>query len=428
MMTLLIKQLTPSLADDFLSYFDTDAFSDHPEWAGCYCLESHLRDDAEKILDTRGRHSRRQRADELIRTGMMNGYLAYDNGKVVGWCNTDDKRCYCRIADNEKYTTDGRVKAVYCFDIAPQYRGRGIALKLLERACADAVSEGYEFIEGYVSKDMTGIYQHHGPEALYAKSGFSRYRETKNIVIMRKTLPQKKQLVYKNIKGIFFDLGWTLEFPRNGDWMLTSFFCQSCNQTALSGVSPLELKAALSEGFDYLSKNHKVSSEEEEEKQFVNYYEIIGKVLPSLGITHKTAAGIAHDRTYNMHNYELFEGTRETLEKLKQKGFKLGIISDTWPSVRTQLAYFDIMQYFDCATFSCDLGVFKPNPAMYKDALGKMELPAEQTVFVDDMPYILEGAQKLGIKPIQSVQEPGKRPDSRFPFIIRPEDIPEIIC
>lgn len=428
MITILIKQLTPSLADDFLSYFDTDAFSDHPEWAGCYCLESHLRDDAEKFLDAGGRSSRRQRADELIRTGTMNGYLAYADGKVVGWCNTDDKRCYCRVAGNVEYATGGRVKAVYCFDIAPQYRGRGIALKLLEQACEDAVSEGYEFIEGYVYKDMTGVYQYHGPEALYAKSGFFRYRETKTCVIMRKPLPKKKQPVYKNIKGIFFDLGWTLEFPRNGDWMLTSFFCQSCNQTALSGISPLEMKAALSEGFAYLSKNHKVSSEEEEEKQFIHYYEIIGKALPQLGITHKKAAGIAHDRTYNMHNYELIEGTRETLEKLRQKGFKLGIISDTWPSVRTQLAYFDIMQYFDCATFSCDLGVFKPNPAMYKDALDKMGLPAEQTVFVDDMPYILEGAQKLGIKPLQSVQEPGKHPDSRFPFIIRPEGVPEIIC
>ncbi|MFA6857153.1 MAG: HAD-IA family hydrolase [Treponema sp.] len=428
MMALCIKKLTPSLSGDFLSYFDNEAFLDHPEWAGCYCLESHLGDDAEKILDNKGLLSRRQHADELIRTGIMNGYLAYDNGKVVGWCNADDKRSYCRIADNPEYKTDGKIKAVYCFDIAPGYRGRGIAHKLLQQACEDAATEGYEFIEGYVHKNMSGIYQYHGPEALYIGNGFSPYREAKNIIIMRKTLPVIKQTAYEGIKGVFLDLGWTLEFPRNGDWMITEAFCQACSQPALSGLSPLELKAALSEGFNYLAKNHKVPSEEEEEKQFIHYYEIIGKALPQLGITYQKAADIAHDRTYNMQNYELIEGSRETLIKLKQNGFKLGIISDTWPSVRSQLAYFDIMQYFDSVTFSCDLGVFKPDPAMYKDALDKIKLPAEQTVFVDDMPYILEGAQKAGIKPIQSLQEPGKCRDLRFPFINRPADIPVLIC
>ncbi|MCK9171187.1 MAG: HAD-IA family hydrolase [Treponema sp.] len=245
---------------------------------------------------------------------------------------------------------------------------------------------------------------------------------------MRKTLPIIKQTAYEGIKGVFLDLGWTLEFPRNGDWMITEAFCRACSQQALSGLSPFALKSALAEGFSYLAKNHKVRSEEEEEKQFIHFYEIIAEKFPELGITSEKAADIAHDRTYNMHNYELIEGSRETLIKLKQNGFKLGIISDTWPSVRTQLAYFDIMQYFDSVTFSCDLGVFKPDPAMYKDALDKIKLPPEQTVFVDDMPHILEGAVKAGIKPIQSVQEPGKCRDPRFPFISSPADIPALIC
>ena len=42
-MDICIKKLTPEMAEDFLYYFDNDAFSDHEEWAACYCLQSHLR-------------------------------------------------------------------------------------------------------------------------------------------------------------------------------------------------------------------------------------------------------------------------------------------------------------------------------------------------------------------------------------------------
>lgn len=37
---------------------------------------------------------------------------------------------------------------------------------------------------------------------------------------------------------------------------------------------------------------------------------------------------------------------------------------------------------------------------MYMDALEKMGLPAEETVFVDDLPHNLAGAAELGITPV----------------------------
>lgn len=36
------KKLTPDMADEYLRYFEEVAFTDHDEWANCYCLESHL--------------------------------------------------------------------------------------------------------------------------------------------------------------------------------------------------------------------------------------------------------------------------------------------------------------------------------------------------------------------------------------------------
>jgi len=36
-----ICKLTYELLDDWLSYFDKDAFSDNDEWCGCYCMCYH---------------------------------------------------------------------------------------------------------------------------------------------------------------------------------------------------------------------------------------------------------------------------------------------------------------------------------------------------------------------------------------------------
>ena len=32
-----IRALTPELLDDYLSFFDNDAFADNPGWGHCYC-------------------------------------------------------------------------------------------------------------------------------------------------------------------------------------------------------------------------------------------------------------------------------------------------------------------------------------------------------------------------------------------------------
>jgi len=128
-----------------------------------------------------------------------------------------------------------------------------------------------------------------------------------------------------------------------------------------------------------------------------------------------------------MANYVLLEDTVRTLQTLKSRGFKLGVISDTWPDVLLQLRHFNIIDYFDSLTFSYELGVFKPDQSLFRDALAKIGLPAQQTVFVDDMAYILDGAQGTGINPIQSLVEPEKKADTRFPAVKKPSEVLNLV-
>ena len=114
----------------------------------------------------------------------------------------------------------------------------------------------------------------------------------------------------------------------------------------------------------------------------------------------------------------MFDSTLDTLEAVRGR-YRLGIISYTWPSIVPLLEYLGILKYFDCATFSFELGAFKPDRRMYEDALAKMGLPAENTVFVDDSARNLYGAQEAGINPVLIRAMPGIGPTEGIPDIDR---------
>lgn len=191
-MELVMKQLTPELVEDFLYYFDHVAFGDHPEWAFCYCLECHLDPKQEEELRPRGIQGRREVAKEMILNGRMQGYLAYEDGNVIGWCNAADKKSYHRLCEDKMFWPEGsqnlKIKVAYCFDIAPDYRGRHIASAMLQRVCEDAASEGYQYVESYPWKEDFGAYKYHGPMKMFENYGFVQCFETPLFYGMRKTL------------------------------------------------------------------------------------------------------------------------------------------------------------------------------------------------------------------------------------------------
>ena len=146
-------------------------------------------------------------------------------------------------------------------------------------------------------------------------------------------------------------------------------------------------------------------------EQFRQYYSIISDEL-GLGLSGEQLELAARDRAYNMDNYIPYPGIREVLETLS-KTHRLGIISDTWPSVDKQLEHIGVAQYFSFHTYSCELGVFKPDRRMYLDALAKGGVPAGETVFIDDSVPNLDGASELGITPILIAANPAADVETR---------------
>ncbi|HMD99957.1 MAG TPA: HAD family phosphatase [Terriglobia bacterium] len=59
------------------------------------------------------------------------------------------------------------------------------------------------------------------------------------------------------------------------------------------------------------------------------------------------------------------------------------------------------LRQFDHATFSAEIGLVKPDPAIYLQSLKGLDVRAEEAVFIDDNAANVEGARALGINALR---------------------------
>jgi ribosomal protein S18 acetylase RimI-like enzyme len=189
-MDLIIKELTPSLIKDFLNFFDNIAFSDNPEWGGCYCHFYHFPGNMEQ-WEKCTKEQNRNATINLIKEEVMTGYLAFADNEPVGWCNVNSKDAYEKTPiDSESNDTPiGKVASVVCFLIAPAYRKKGVARKLLDHAMKNLEEKDFAWIEAYPRKgDLSDAHSYHGPISLFSSEGFSVVTEVEHFLLMRKAL------------------------------------------------------------------------------------------------------------------------------------------------------------------------------------------------------------------------------------------------
>lgn len=85
--------------------------------------------------------------------------------------------------------------------------------------------------------------------------------------------------------------------------------------------------------------------------------------------------------------------------ELAASGYRLFAITD---NVHEIVAYlkrtYDFWPCFEVAAVSADLGVLKPDPAIYRWLLDEADLEPSECVFMDDVPRNVAGAEASGMK------------------------------
>jgi len=181
-----VYPMTEERIDDWLRFFDHDAFAGNPDWASCYCLEPHVPATPEQ--PERAWRDTRAMVAERLRGGTTFGYLAYVGSRPAGWVNASlrsDYGLYRQLDPNGPEPTS--VIGVSCFIIAPPYRRHGIAATLLDRVIADSLDRGAGWIEAYPhnrpEENDAGHFR--GPRSMYDARGFEAIKVRERDTVMR---------------------------------------------------------------------------------------------------------------------------------------------------------------------------------------------------------------------------------------------------
>jgi GNAT superfamily N-acetyltransferase len=198
--TVQIRVLQPALLDDYLAFFDSDAFADFPWWSACYCRFWDDPSDPEGESGPDRRERYRSLVCDLVRSGQQQGVLAYREGRVVGWCNAKSRTRYTmprRIAQTPSDHAE-LIGSTVCFIVAKDHRREGVARALLDAACDKFRREGLAVAEAYPTTmapsgphaDQVPWTAHHhtGPLEMYLKAGYAVHAQLERFAVVRKAL------------------------------------------------------------------------------------------------------------------------------------------------------------------------------------------------------------------------------------------------
>ncbi len=90
--------------------------------------------------------------------------------------------------------------------------------------------------------------------------------------------------------------------------------------------------------------------------------------------------------------------THDALARLRAAGLRLGVVSNSDGRVEEALAAAGLRRYFEVVIDSTLAGVEKPDPAIFRAALGALGVPPAQALYVGDLYEVdVIGAQAAGM-------------------------------
>lgn len=132
-----------------------------------------------------GEHNRAEALDE-IRGGSMKGYLAFDGGQCIGWCNANDIRAYSRLSDDiVPYVQGEKAGCTICYVIHPGYRNQGVARSLLKAAAESFRTDGYDAVLALPVGGQINARRYRGTMHIYEELGFQEVVRIDDTTVMR---------------------------------------------------------------------------------------------------------------------------------------------------------------------------------------------------------------------------------------------------
>jgi putative hydrolase of the HAD superfamily len=111
------------------------------------------------------------------------------------------------------------------------------------------------------------------------------------------------------------------------------------------------------------------------------------------------------------------DGALEVLDALRRRGLRLGLISNCSSPVRDLWDESPFAGRFDAVVLSADVGLCKPDPAIYRLAAERLAIEPAEALFVGDGDSgELAGAERIGMRAV-GLERPDRRLDWDGPRI-----------
>ncbi len=128
---------------------------------------------------------------------------------------------------------------------------------------------------------------------------------------------------------------------------------------------------------------------------FTDFYE---RLLQDDGVTAdiRTKAEYLGEKLWYVYKRPFTEVV-EVLDYFKERNYRMGVISDGPPSLQYSLELIGLHRYFTVFVASSQVGVGKPDPRIYRQAMASVGVDAADCLYVDDTEAEADGARNLGM-------------------------------
>jgi putative hydrolase of the HAD superfamily len=130
------------------------------------------------------------------------------------------------------------------------------------------------------------------------------------------------------------------------------------------------------------------------------FREFIRRLLVELGAdldAEELRAALA-DHFSRPENFVVFSDVLSTLDDLLERGLRLGVVSNWSDRLEGLIDGLGLRRHFEVVVISAVVGSTKPDPGIFRHALRRLDVPAEQALHVGDHPVNdLAGARRAGL-------------------------------
>ena len=132
---------------------------------------------------------------------------------------------------------------------------------------------------------------------------------------------------------------------------------------------------------------------------FIRYTGRIIEAMGGSGPGVDRAARDIYDEWAACHHFELYEDVPATLRDIRERGMRIGLISNTQRCLSTFADHFALSGLIDAWLSSADHGYMKPHPSIFAAALERIGAqPGEAVMVGDSLPHDIAGALSIGMR------------------------------